>query len=172
MVRLCNFRTMRMLCILVYLVLMPGWSAAHPLHLSITNITYDDGKLMISMKTFKDDWETGYFHYHSKVLDFSVPSNREIPWFETYLKSRFKISLEESGPAMELKVDSVALNEGTLLIAMQCSLPSKPNSLYIYNALLTDIYPDQTNLVIFGFNKRETGIKFDLKKLGAEVLLN
>ena len=65
---------------------------AHPLHLSITNITYENGKLKISMKTFRDDWEVGYFHYHSKPIDFSDPVQREIPWFNEYLNKSFIIS--------------------------------------------------------------------------------
>ena len=58
-----------------------------------------------------------------------------------------------------------------MTIEMEAQSQGKPNSLYIYNALLTDIYPDQTNLVIFGFKKKETGIKFDVKKHDAEVML-
>jgi hypothetical protein len=54
---------------------------------------------------------------------------------------------------------------------MSAKVPSNPNSLYIYNALLTDIFPDQSNLVIFIYGKKETGIKFDVKKHNAEVIL-
>lgn len=163
---------MRPFSMLLFLFLWPSWSPAHPLHLSITNITYENGMLKISMKTFKDDWETAYFHYHSKVIDFRDPEKRNIPWFENYLRGRFKISLHKGEGELALVMDTVMLEEASMTIEMQCTIPSKPNSLYIYNALLTDIYPDQTNLVIFGFKKRETGIKFDMKKEDAEVLLN
>jgi hypothetical protein len=47
---------------------------------------------------------------------------------------------------------------------MHAEVREESNSLYIYNALLTDIYPDQTNLVILGFENRETGMKFDVIK--------
>jgi hypothetical protein len=53
------------------LLLWTVYADAHPLHLSITNITYENGMLMISMKTYRDDWETAYFHYKSEVIDFS-----------------------------------------------------------------------------------------------------
>ncbi len=163
---------MRLITLLLFLFLWTSWSPAHPIHLSITNITYENGMLKISMKTFRDDWETAYFHFHSKVIDFTDAAQRNIPWFEDYLKRRFKISIKKSTPELSLVVDTVVMEEASMRIEMECSIPSKPNSLYIYNTLLTDIYPDQTNLVIFGFNKRETGIKFDVKKEDAEVLLN
>jgi len=162
---------MRQIALLTLALLIPLGSQAHPLHLSITNITYENGKLNISLKTFRDDWEVGYFHYHGTPVDFSDPANRELPWFHSYLKERFRIAENKDMPGLSLEIDSVSLEEGAMIIEMHATLYSEPNSLYIYNALLTDIYPDQTNLVIFGLGKRETGIKFDVRKLDAEVVL-
>jgi hypothetical protein len=162
---------MRVTGILFFASLFIMSATAHPLHLSITNITYENGKLKISMKTFRDDWETAYFHYHSMPIDFTSRENREIPWFEQYLNDRFRISADDFTSDLTLTMDTIVLNEESMIIEIESYLPTKPNSLYIYNALLTDIYPDQTNLVIFGFKKRETGIKFDVKKHEAEVLL-
>ena len=162
---------MKLIGMLIFMFLLPAWSLAHPLHLSITNITYENGKLKISMKTFRDDWEVAYFHYHSKLIDFTNPGQREIQWFDDYLNDRFKLSHHKGGPGLSIVIDTVMLDEDTMIIEMQSTIPAKPNSLYIYNALLTDIYPDQTNLVIFGFKKKETGIKFDMKKHDAEVVL-
>ena len=156
---------------LTLVLFIPVRSEAHPLHLSITNITYENGKLLISMKTFRDDWEVGYFHYHGIPIDFSDPEKRSQPWFTKYLYEHFRISENKEMPGLKLELDSVTLEEDAMSIELHANLLSEPNSLYIYNALLTDIYPDQTNLVIFGFGKRETGIKFDVKKHDAEVIL-
>jgi len=162
---------MRLISTLIFLVLLPSFSPAHPLHLSITNITYENGKLKVSMKTFRDDWETAYFHFHSEVIDFTDDTKRKIPWFEKYLNDHFKLSVNKDGTGLGLEIETVTLDEDAMTIEMKSSIPSKANSLYIYNALLTDIFPDQTNLVIFGFKKKETGIKFDVKKQDAEVML-
>lgn len=162
---------MRKISVFILFFLIPVGLLAHPLHLSITNITYENGKLKISMKTFRDDWEVGYFHYHSKVIDFTDPTMRELPWFTEYLNRKFSISTDEAGPGLKIAIDTIELEENAMFLEMHADLPSKPNSLYIYNALLTDIYPDQTNLVIFGFNEKETGMKFDIKKHSAEVVL-
>jgi hypothetical protein len=162
---------MRLIALLILALLIPVGSQAHPLHLSITNITYENGKLNISLKTFRDDWEVGYFHYHGTPVDFSDPAKRDLPWFNKYLAERFRISENQEMQDLALEIDSVSLDEGAMTIEMHATLQSEPNSLYIYNALLTDIYPDQTNLVIFGVGKRETGIKFDVNKQDAEVIL-
>ncbi|MCK4748484.1 MAG: hypothetical protein KAT15_15640 [Bacteroidales bacterium] len=123
------------------------------------------------MKTFRDDWEVAYFHFHSQVIDFSEDQNRKKPWMGNYLDDHFSVSLSKDGDKLSLVVDTILLKDDAMTIEMHSSATVEANSLYIYNALLTDIYPDQTNLVIFGFKKRETGIKFDVRKHNAEVML-
>ena len=162
---------MRLIALLTLAILLPSSTAAHPLHLSITNIIFENGKLHIQMKSFRDDWEVGYFHYHSKVIDFTDPEQRKTPWFNEYLNSKFQITTEKGKPGILIEIDSVTVEEDAMTIQMHAKVPSSPNSLYIYNALLTDIYPDQSNLVIFVYEKKETGIKFDVKKHNAEVIL-
>jgi len=163
---------MKWISLLILLNWMPLWASAHPLHLSITNITLENGTLKISMKTFPDDWQTGYFHYHSQVSEVTTPEGSLNPWYREYLEKKFRIAPEEGAEPLSLVLDTLIMNEDAMILELSCTLNSQPNSLYIYNALLTDIYPDQTNLVIFGYKKKETGIKFDVKKLSAEVLLN
>lgn len=162
---------MRLILLYIGFLLFPAALPAHPLHLSITNITYENGTLNIQMKSFRDDWEVGYFHYHSKPIDFSDPEKRNIPWFREYLNRRFRISTGHEAPELRLLLDTVYVRDDAMTLEMHAEVPSKPNSLYIYNALLTDIYPDQTNLVIFVFENKETGIKFDVMKHDAEVIL-
>ena len=144
---------------------------AHPLHLSITNITYENGKLKISMKTFLDDWETAYFHYHGTEIDFMEEENRQIPWLKIYLADRFTISGGKGKKTEELSIDTIVISEDAMRIEMFGELKGKPKSLYIYNSLLTDIFPDQSNLVIFEFKEKETGIKFDVRKYDEVVKL-
>jgi len=162
---------MRLIALLTLALLIPAQSQAHPLHLSITNITYANGKLNISMKSFRDDWEIGYFHYHSKPIDFTDPVKRELPWFDEYLHRSFRIAEGKEMPPLSIEIDTLFLEEDAMTIEMHAVVSGSPNSLYIYNSLLTDIFPDQTNLVIFVFEKKETGIKFDVKKHDAEVIL-
>jgi hypothetical protein len=152
--------------------MLPAWNIAHPLHLSITNIAYENGLLKVEMKTFRDDWETAYFHYHSKVIDFSASDPSTHSWFGKYLFERFQIAEEKGDSTLSLSIKSIRIEEDAMTIQLEGRAPDEPKSLYIYNALLTDIFPDQTNLVIFGFKNKESGIKFDVKKQHAEVVLN
>jgi hypothetical protein len=162
---------MRRIVLLIMVLLLPLESRAHPLHLSITNITYENGKLNIRIKSFRDDWEVGYFHFHSEPIDFKDPVNLEVPWFRDYLNKSFWIATGEELPPLPMEIDSVYVEDDALSIEMHANVPSSPNSLYLYNTLLTDIFPDQTNLLIFVYGKKEIGIKFDVREHDAEVIL-
>lgn len=146
-------------------------AAAHPLHLSVTNIIYDNGKLVMSMKTFRDDWEVAYFHFHGSPIDFTRSENRNLPWFKAYLTRHFRIEAGAEHLPLSLQLDTIVLEGESMQIDISAELSPEANSLYIYNSLLSDIFPDQTNLVIFSYGGKETGIKFDLKKQQAEVIL-
>jgi hypothetical protein len=163
---------MKLLYTITVLLLWTACADAHPLHLSITNITYENGMLMVSMKTYRDDWETAYFHYNSKVIDFTEPAQREIPWFRNYLEKSFRLSTDKENEPFLIAVDTIMLEEAFMTIEMRAAVQGDPKSLYIYNALLIDIYPDQTNLVIFGCNDWETGIKFDIIKHDEVMMLD
>ena len=157
---------------LIFFLLLPALMAgAHPLHLSITNITYENGRLDISVKTFLKDWETAYFHYHGDTIDFDIPANRELPWFRDYLHRHFYLASGEGEKAFSLELDSLGYDNDFAVIHLHGMVEGDPESLYIYHTLLTDIYPDQSNLVIFGFRKKETGIKFDVLNHSSTVML-
>jgi hypothetical protein len=162
---------MKQLRLILIVLFFPAWSHAHPLHLSVTNILFENGKLSISIKTFRADLETAYFHYNNRAIVLTDNLLQNNSWFKNYLNDRFRVSPDESQNGLQMEIDTVVLNEESIIIEMHTTTQVKANSLYIYNALLIDIYPDQTNLVIFGFNNRETGIKFDVKKHGAKVML-
>ena len=158
--------------LLILLVLFFGTGLnAHPLHISIINVSIEGKVMTLRISTYVDDWETAYFHFHSKPIDLTKEENYKGNWFVSRLNESFQIRENEKSDPVLLSTEKVTFDELTMTIEMRGKLIKAPNSLYIYNALLTDIYPDQTNLVIFGFKNKETGIKFDVKKHDAEVML-
>ncbi len=145
--------------------------AAHPLHVSVTNVTMEGNRLNITINTFVDDWETAYFHYYGKPISLKAPGNTNTDWFRDYLEASFTIRTTEDGPALELMRDSVAFDEHSMQLELHIKLRDKPKTLYIYNAILTDIFADQTNLLIFSAGGKQKGIKFDYNKQEEELKL-
>jgi hypothetical protein len=129
-----------------------------------------NNRIECKINTFVDDWETAYFHYFGKQIDLKLVENHTSTWFNTYLKNSVKISFNNDDAELEFKTDTIYFDDLSMTLELHAELNNQAKSLYIYNALLTDIYPDQTNLVIFGFREKEIGIKFDLRKR-EEVLM-
>lgn len=145
--------------------------AAHPLHVSVTNVTMEGNRLNITINTFVDDWETAYFHYYGKPIRLKSPGNTEIEWFRDYLDASLALRTTEDGPALELIRDTITFDELSMQLELHIKLKDKPKTLYIYNAILTDIFADQTNLLIFSAGGKQKGIKFDYNKQEEELKL-
>lgn len=125
----------------------------------------------MTINTFVDDWETAYFHYNSKVIDLALHENYTGEWFQTALAEAFQIKIEKDEKAVKMKLVKVTFEDLSMTIEMSAKLKNAPKSLYIYNAILTDIFPDQSNLVIISLDNKETGTKFDYKTKQKELKL-
>jgi len=158
------------LCTMIMGMTLMG--TAHPLHLSVTNITLENGKLHIVLKSFPDDWEVAYFHYHGDTISLKDPASREDPWLMSYLNEHFRIAYEAGAPAIPLHKDTLIHEDDSMTLELSAKVKQNAKTLYIYQSLLTDIYPDQSNLVLFMSEKKELGIKFDVRKIEELVLLN
>jgi len=144
---------------------------AHPVHVSVVNITVDGELLKISINTFSDDWETAYFHYHGKQASLSTPEDMRDSWFMEYLEASFTVSFGEKDQQLNLVLDSVRFDNLSMHLEMYAILNEKPKTLYIYNAILTDIFYDQTNLLIYSSGNKEKGVKFDYHNKEEELNL-
>jgi len=153
------------------LVILPGVAGAHPLHVSVTNITMDGNRLNISINTFVDDWETAYFHYFGKPISLKSPGNTNADWFRDYLEASLIISTAKEKEGMEIVTDTITFDDMSMQLELHIKLKDKPKTLYIYNTILTDIFADQTNLLIFSAGGKQKGIKFDYNKQEEELKL-
>lgn len=152
-------------------VIISTVAGAHPLHVSVTNVTLEGNKLNITINTFVDDWETAYFHYYGKPISLKAPGNTNTDWFRDYLAASFTLSTAKEKKGMEIVTDTITFDDLSMKLELHIKLSEKPKTLYIYNAILTDIFADQTNLLIFSAGGKQKGIKFDYNKQEDELKL-
>ena len=152
------------LYVAVIAILCLSSTGAHPLHVSVTNITLEGSRMNISINTFVDDWETAYFHYHGDTIQFNTPGNLDNTWFKDYLHASLSIKTEQEGKELDLNIDRIEFDELSMKLELHAFLKEIPKTLYIYNSILTDIFADQTNLLIFSAGGKQKGIKFDYHK--------
>ena len=156
---------------LITIFFISGELSSHPLHISIINISIEGKFISITINTYVDDWETSYFHYNSKQIDLSKRENYEAEWFSNSIDESWQIREKENGSPLAFITDTIFFNNLSMTIEMHGELQNKPKSLYIYNSILTDIFADQTNLVIVSLDNKQTGMKFDYKTKQEELKL-
>jgi len=151
--------------VIISILLVAGQiSLAHPLHVSVLNISIEEGRIELTMKTFVDDWELAYFHYHGKEVDLKLQEHHESNWLSQYLNSSLKIKENNAGAFAEVKTDSIWFEDMSVTIEMHIDTDRTWKSIFIENTLLIDIFPDQSNLTILSYGKKQKGIKFDYEK--------
>lgn len=122
---------------------------AHPLHVSVTEIQYNetDKALEIMMRVFMDDLElTMKKHYSDPNLDILNPTKKSLDeMMAEYLNEHFVVGLDNK------KQKPVYLGherEGEAFVFfIEISKVRRWNNIAVMNNILMELYDDQSNLV-------------------------
>ena len=153
------------LCLLALLLGHVQPAAAHPLRLSLSEIEYasDDGLLTISLRLFLMDVnEALVFDPESTELAFCQPdeSEKAEPLLMEYLDEFFYI--KANGRRIPLQIKSKKLHgEGineALGVVFEHRQAPPLTSLEIRNAVFTDLFFDQNNIVYLHIDGRSTSL--------------
>jgi hypothetical protein len=133
----------------------------HPVHVTITSIDFipDAGSYNVFVRMYFDDFLTDSKLNGNVVnsADFSESTAASKDAMEKYLSSKLIIKVNErllSGKLLEMKV---ADNE--ISINLEYKGGKKPDTIFVTNLLLTDLYADMSNMVIVKVNDFEEGVK-------------
>jgi hypothetical protein len=141
--------------ILSFLFLM---FTAHPIHVSVTEITWDEKEreLEIIARIFVDDLETSIRKANDQPeLKLLGSSTDQLVW--RYLESRFGISLE--GRAQKLKYLGHEIEGDAILCYIQVSNVKKWKEIDVMNNIITELYDDQSNLVHVTVNEKVKSLR-------------
>jgi hypothetical protein len=142
-------------------------SFAHPVHVSVTNIEYDEERksFFISFRIFADDFETIIFNKYGVNLRLGKENelrDQQI-YFDRYISESFKFVVNKNKRLNKIfegkKMDEVAV---WLYYRFDCR--QKVRSAEITNSIMMDLFSDQTNLVIFKFVDFEKGYRLTNNK--------
>lgn len=135
---------------MVSVVLLLTTSFFHPIHISITDINFDQEKdaLEIVTKVFIDDLEKEIRQLQKEeYLDITKPGKDRttddllIP----YLKERIKI--EVNGKAVDCAYLGHEVETEAIYLYFQVEKVKKLNSIAVENSILLNYYDDQVNMV-------------------------
>lgn len=142
-------RIMAILQKLILIILVPLLGGLHPMHVSVTEIEFDDKekRLEIMMRVFIDDLEvTLRQHFRQPELDVLEPAGQTLDdLMRTYLKSHFQLSLD--GRPQAISYLGHERDHEAFIFYIEVEKVKKWKSIQVQNSIITEIYDDQSNLV-------------------------
>lgn len=145
--------------------------ALHSVHITVANIEYSDSSdtLKVSIKLFSDD----YAHLLMLLFDHHTPADSLDPreTILNYFSEKLKIKPDGKQECL-LNYQKEISTQGETWFYLYCIEERDFSYIEVTNTLLFNLYNDQTNLLIFSFNGKESGIKFDKETMTHQLLLS
>jgi len=142
-------------------LLISVWFLMHPVHVTLTSIDFlpDTGIYNVFVRMYFDDFLTDS-KLNGIVADsvgFYAGTSESRDAMEMYLSKKLIITVNEktiSGKLHEMKVE-----ENEISMNLEFNGVKKPVTMVVKNLILTDLYADQSNMVIVKVNDFEEGVK-------------
>lgn len=159
------------------LILTIFLNAAHPVHISVTNIEYiqKSRNFKASIRLFIDDFEQAIYNKYkvNLLLGKENQLNKADFYINKYCKNNLQIIFNgNNNVSNKMTITSTKLNlkENTITIYYKIK-EKEPQKVSIKNTLLNDLYKDQKNLLIFTCKNTQEAIKFDFSKTYKEFTI-
>lgn len=143
----------------------------HPFYFSVAEMKYDaeDGNLEVAVKMFTDDLEQALETRYQQPLHLGL-SNQH-PDAEVYLALYLKeqLNLRSQNRDLDQRYLGQEQEEDVTWCYVEIDLPKPPRTLWIRNALLTDQFEAQRNLVHVRIGDETESLLLQQGRLSGEV---
>jgi hypothetical protein len=141
-------------------VLLSLFVLPHPVHVSLMSIEYSENKNIFNvfLKVYSDDFVLDYRMLTSDTskIDFSSENVSAKNAVTRYLNEKVQIFAE--GVKLDSKLLDLENSDGELKMNLTYNY-KKAKSYVVRSLIMTDLYNDQSNLLIFRYGNYEEGIK-------------
>lgn len=142
------------------------WLTMHPVHVTLMSIEYDEEKSVFNafLQVYFDDFLIDYNYLEETVPDFDFNNGKEesIRLLDNYLHNR--IGLMGDGRNLDFDITDATMSDNELKMNLIFRPGMRAKIFTVRNAILTDIYKDQSNLLIFKYDVFEEGVKLTAEK--------
>ena len=125
----------------------PGGALAHPLHTTLTELTYDPAAraVRLSVRVFADDFSASVIHGRAAAPDapIVVPPDSAMV---RYLVGKLVLA-DRSGRLIPLRWCGTRRAAEVLFLCLRAPVASPPRGARLRNAVLTELFADQVNVV-------------------------
>ena len=138
----------------------------HPVHVSVMSVEYsvEDQAFIGFLKVYYDDFmvDLGATEGRRAEGSFKTQSEEAKEIIGSYLCERLILYAGDNKLNAEIK--NIGLKDNELRLDLVYKMKKRPKIIRIYNSILTDIYPDQSNLVMLQYGEFEEGVKLTPEK--------
>jgi predicted RNA-binding protein len=133
----------------------------HPVHVTLTSIDYlpEKGTYKVFVRLYFDDFLLDCKLKDCDKLnhDFSTDDKLSQGIVEQYLAE--KIVIKVNGKELSGKLEKIDLTDNELSINLSYNSVNDPGTLTVKNLIMTDLYSDQSNMIIVRIDEFEEGVK-------------
>ena len=139
---------------------------AHPVHVSLMSVEYYEKTdvFNVFLKIYFDDFMLDYRLLTGDTAKFDFMANKENAesLIGKYLNEKVQIFAE--GKKLDWKLMKFDSSDGELKMDLTFNNKTKSKYFLVKNHIMTDLYKDQSNLLIFRYGNFEEGIKLTSEK--------
>ena len=159
---------------IAYLFFNSGFGLKHPVHLTYTNVEFNQSasRFEIMIKLFADDFNSIIQKKYGKDLKLvdGNPVKDANTFIDKYILEHFRLIIDgKDKTKSDLKFVKMEFKELSVWLYYTYSFKGNVNIFSINNSLMTDLYSDQTNLLIFTFKNEQKAIRFSNQKTNEKL---
>ena len=139
---------------------------SHPVHVSLMSMEYSENSQVFTvfLKIYTDDFLLDYklLTNDTSKIDFTVNKLTVENILTKYLNEKVQIFAE--GKMLKHKLINLESSEGELKIDLTYNNIAKSKNFLVRNMILTSLYNDQANLLIFKYGEKEEAVKLTAER--------
>lgn len=137
--------------------------------MSVTELNHNakTKSIEISCHIFTDDLEKDYKAHYNKAIDLTHPADKALAdkYIADYLKEKLKITVD--GKPLTCYYVGYEINEDAVWSYLEITNVTTVKQVTIYDGILIDRIPEQTNLIHFTLNGKRQSTKLENQKTEA-----
>jgi hypothetical protein len=139
-------------------LVVAAWLVSHPVHVTLTSIEHVQGtdSLKVYLMMYHDDFLLDYLQWkkNEENHDGVNPSEDQIV---EYVNEKVRLVLNNK--VLKGKLSDMSIRNNEMHLNLLYKSEKTPVTLTISNRIMTELYSDQSNLVIIKMNGSEEGFK-------------
>jgi hypothetical protein len=136
--------------------------SAHPVHVSISSVEYISGThaFNVFVKIWEDDFLSDYKHTFSRQLNLDSLNKFSLDKEIAMKYINDKIQIIAGDKKLTGNINNLEVSDAEIKFNLTYKFKGKVDSFTIRNLLMTELYQDQNNMLIFKYEGIEEGIRF------------